>query len=546
MFNAHKTMTLNPTIRRRKRRRLTMTAVAALGLVVAACGGGGGGAEQANGAAPAVGAPAVGGQITTAQTDIGEVLTDPSGLTLYGFIDDVEGVSTCFDTCATAWPIVDGSLGVVAALDSAGFDTISRPDGTEQLRVGGRWPLYTFAGDAGPGEINGQESGGVWFAVAPDGALIGVGGQGAAEPAEDPAEDPANDENGDQPASVVETELGPVMTNAEGLTVYVFANDSAGVSNCNEPCSDTWPPVTSIDDVSPRLPGLEVLTRQDGSDQIALDGAALYTYIDDQAPGDTEGQGIGDVWFAVSADGATITPPSVRIGSTDSGDILIDDDGFALYVFANDEANVTNCLDPCDSTWPPVAGDTLIDPTLAPAQFGQISRPDGTTQLTLHGQPLYTFIGDTNPGDTNGITVGSPGTWSVIAAAEISANPSADDTGTAKAPPADITVGETPIGTVATTVDGLTLYAFLDDTATQSACNDACADAWPPIPGDQRIAAAISADIATIDRADGSTQTVIGNWPAYTFAGDTGPGDVTGQGSGEVWFAIAPDGSLIR
>ena len=97
-----------------------------------------------------------------------------------------------------------------------------------------------------------------------------------------------------------------------------------------------------------------------------------------------------------------------------------------------------------------------------------------------------------------------------------------------------------------TNSDGLTLYAFLDDSPTRSECNDACAEAWPPIPGGVSFDSEIDVDITRIDRADGSSQTVIGRWPAYTFAGDAGSGDVNGQGSGGVWYAIAADGTLIR
>lgn len=528
-----------PTV---NRKRSLLTLVAALALLAAACGGGDDGAEQAAAQTPA-GAPPIGAQVSTAQTSIGEVLVDPAGLTLYGFIDDVEGVSTCFDTCATAWPPADGGLAVIAALDGAGFDSISRPDGTEQLRVAGRWPLYTFAGDAAPGDVSGQASGGVWFAVAPDGSLIGLDGDIDTEPNDD-------DDNADASGDVggVETELGAVLTASDGLTVYAFLNDGPGVSNCNDPCSVTWPPVTSAEDLSPPPPAdrVTIIGRDDGSEQVALEGIPLYTYIDDAVPGDIEGQGIGDVWFAISDEGKILTPPSVRIGSTDSGDIVIDDDGFALYTFANDETGVSNCLDPCSTTWPPVSGDTRVDSSLDPDQFGQISRPDGTTQLTLNGQPLYTFEGDTNPGDTNGIAVGTPGTWSVIPGAEVEQNDQAETAQAAPVATGDVTVAETSIGQVLTDANGFTLYGFLDDSATESACVDACADAWPPLPGGLSLDAGIDTDISTIVRPGGAGQTVIGNWPAYRFAGDAEPGDVNGQGSGQVWFAIAPDGSLIR
>jgi predicted lipoprotein with Yx(FWY)xxD motif len=51
------------------------------------------------------------------------------------------------------------------------FTVVTRADGTHQLQAG-KWPLYTFAGDAAPGDVNGQGSAGVWFAVNPAGGLI--------------------------------------------------------------------------------------------------------------------------------------------------------------------------------------------------------------------------------------------------------------------------------------------------------------------------------------------------------------------------------------
>ena len=51
---------------------------------------------------------------------------------------------------------------------------------------------------------------------------------------------------------------------------------------------------------------------------------------------------------------------------------------------------------------------------------------------------------------------------------------------------------------------------------------------------------------STVERDDGSSQLVAGKWPLYRFSGDSAPGDVNGQGSGDVWFVVAPDGSLIE
>ncbi len=99
-------------------------------------------------------------------------MVDANGLTLYGFTKDVDGVSTCVDKCAEAWPPVTvESADLPAGLDPAVFTVVDRPDGTHQLKAG-KWPLYRFAGDSAPGETNGQGSGQSWFVVAPDGKLI--------------------------------------------------------------------------------------------------------------------------------------------------------------------------------------------------------------------------------------------------------------------------------------------------------------------------------------------------------------------------------------
>lgn len=109
--------------------------------------------------------------VALGETDLGEVLVNAEGLTLYGFTNDAEGEPTCFDECAGTWPpaIVDGepSLG---DLDGSVFTVVEHPEGS-QLKAGD-WPLYTFASDAAPGDVNGQGVGGVWFAVTPDGELI--------------------------------------------------------------------------------------------------------------------------------------------------------------------------------------------------------------------------------------------------------------------------------------------------------------------------------------------------------------------------------------
>ena len=110
--------------------------------------------------------------MATAETDLGTVLVNAEGLTLYAFTPDTEGVPTCTADCAEAWPpaLVQGEPNY-GDLDPSVFSLVENPEGGQQLKAGD-WPLYTFAGDSAPGDTNGQGQGDVWYVVAPDGTLI--------------------------------------------------------------------------------------------------------------------------------------------------------------------------------------------------------------------------------------------------------------------------------------------------------------------------------------------------------------------------------------
>ncbi len=96
------------------------------------------------------------------------------------------------------------------------------------------------------------------------------------------------------------------------------------------------------------------------------------------------------------------------------GPFLVGPDGKTLYVFSKDTATSSACEGQCAQTWPPVtlpAGASLPSVAAATGTFATITRSDGSMQLTYKGHPLYTYSGDSNPGDTNGDGVG--GLWSV-------------------------------------------------------------------------------------------------------------------------------------
>ncbi len=115
-----------------------------------------------------------------------------------------------------------------------------------------------------------------------------------------------------------------------------------------------------------------------------------------------------------------------------------------------------------------------------------------------------------------------------------------------------IAVGTTSAGRVLVDPHGMTLYAFAADTRGHSACSGSCATYWPPVPGADasgKPAAHVSAHLGTIKRADGSTQLTVNGFPMYTYAGDSAPGQATGQGknlSGGLWWVVSPTGSWVK
>ena len=103
-----------------------------------------------------------------------------------------------------------------------------------------------------------------------------------------------------------------------GFSLYVFNNDlgTAG-SACNDGCATNWPPVLVTDGDVSSIPGLSTVTRDDGGIQAAYQGRPLYFFAGDEAAGDTNGQGQGDVWWLVSQEQVSLQIQGSNVTTTD-------------------------------------------------------------------------------------------------------------------------------------------------------------------------------------------------------------------------------------
>jgi predicted lipoprotein with Yx(FWY)xxD motif len=125
------------------------------------------------------GAVLEGAAVATADSELGTIVVDGEGLTLYILTADEQGASTCYDDCAGAWPpfTTDGGPQAEAEVDASLLGTTDRDDGTTQVTYDG-WPLYYFIQDAAPGDVTGQGIvgfGGTWWVIGPDGVPIEEG-----------------------------------------------------------------------------------------------------------------------------------------------------------------------------------------------------------------------------------------------------------------------------------------------------------------------------------------------------------------------------------
>ena len=144
-------------------------------------------------------------------------------------------------------------------------------------------------------------------------ALTGCTTPAAEEPPADTgtsteAETEAPEETSSAALTTADSSLGEIVVDGEGMTVYMFDNDTQGAdaSVCEGECATNWPAVTTdsdtleVDGVTGEVGTIEGV---DGSTQVTLNGWPLYYFVGDEAAGDTNGQGVNQVWWVLTPDG---------------------------------------------------------------------------------------------------------------------------------------------------------------------------------------------------------------------------------------------------
>ncbi len=361
---------------------------------------------------------------------LGKILVDSQGKTLYIFTKDAPDVSNCDAKCLASWPplVSSGTPKAGTGVDASLIGSATLATG-EKIVTYDHMPLYYFVKDTQAGQTSGEDVGSVWFVVSPDGKPV--------KPAVSSAPTSTPNAAASVPTLMVATDakLGQILVDGKGMTLYAFTKDGPDQSTCAGSCLTNWPPLltqgapivgTGADDSK-----IGTALLADGTKIVTYNHMPLYYFAKDTKAGDTNGQGVGSVWYAVNPDGeiiqsSTATSPTAAPATglaeptlmvvTDPklGQILVDGKGMTLYAFTKDGPDQSTCTGSCLTNWPPLLtlGHPIVGTGADDSKLGFALLADGTKIVTYNHIPLYYFAKDTKPGDTNGQGVGS--VWYVI------------------------------------------------------------------------------------------------------------------------------------
>jgi predicted lipoprotein with Yx(FWY)xxD motif len=256
-------------------------------------GSGGEGAASAKGAESDSGASSYLGEGTVGP--LGSVVIDRGLHTVYVFDKDSGATSSCYDACAATWPPVIAEDEPIArdGIDASILGTTEREDGSTQITYAGR-PLYDYIGDPAAAEANGNgidAFGGRWHAIRPDGEALADPGRGGVV------------------FGAGGAEIGLILYDLAGHTLYTFDQDKGTASTCYGACAEAWPP--ALAEGRPRAEGeaspgkLGTTKRRDGRIQLTYAGHPLYTSVDaeDFAFSSNGIQAFGGKWYEIRPSG---------------------------------------------------------------------------------------------------------------------------------------------------------------------------------------------------------------------------------------------------
>ncbi len=212
--------------------------------------------------------------------------------------------------------------------------------------------------------------------------------------------------------------FGKIMVNQDNQSIYFFAGDVSGESNCKGGCADVWPPV--IGEVYDLQLGsylskndFSTITREDGQKQLTYKGWPLYYFSPDgndqlEEPREVLGDGRGGVFHVAKPDYSVLLGRQPVSEGEEAVVYLVNDRGVTLYLNQGDEENISNCNGGCATVWPPFQKTQPVIPSSLNANdFEYLNRNDELgPQLSFKGSPLYYFSQDE---EKQGVVLGQAG-----------------------------------------------------------------------------------------------------------------------------------------
>ena len=239
--------------------------------------------------------------------------------------------------------------------------------------------------------------------------------------------------------------LGRYMSNKQGSTLYMFANDADGASSCTGGCETIWPPFTADLTTAKLDAGLAIadfgiIVTASGKRQVTYKGWPLYTHSPagtdgygnttniPEAPGETKGDGFAGVWFVAKPD-YSIMFANKQLTGLDSNNYksdytlgngktvyFTDGAGRTIYTFSVDSFNI-NKFTKADlsnnAVFPIYTPEEIVVPSILDKTLFASITVGGKKQITYKGWPLYQFGQDNVRGSNKAVSVGGAGKWPV-------------------------------------------------------------------------------------------------------------------------------------